>query len=352
MHSVVKICFAILLPCLINSCSRNSFNPDKPTDRNGNFYRIVSYNVENLFDTYDEPYKLDDDFTPEGANRWTKYRLNKKIVDLGKVLVNAAGNEVPAVIGLMEVENADVLESLLRYSPLKKFKYKIIHEESPDERGIDVALLYDSDQFTYLNYQIGRIEFPFDAEDQTRDILMVKGVFGKRDTVYFAVNHWPSRRGGVAETEPKRVFVANQLKEKVEGILKKQPNAGVIMMGDFNDDSNNKSIREALKAGDWDEQDNFDYIDLLASRSKKGLGTYKYRDQWNMLDHFIITKNLTDDVGRLYIDESSVRIFAPDWLKEEDPNFPGNRIFRTYRGPQYVGGISDHFPLVLDVWVR
>jgi len=341
-HLAILIFGISLLQCSPNSSQVETVN--KPS------YRLISYNVENLFDTWDEEFKFDDDFTPTGRNYWGRERYEKKLNDIGKVLVNVSGDEVPAIIGLVEIENKTVLEDLLAKSPLQKFQYAIVHEESPDERGIDVALLYDTEQFRYLDHQIGRIEFPSPIRDRTRDMLMVKGMLGG-DTVYVSVNHWPSRRGGDAETELKRIYVAKQLKEKTDAILDEQPNAGIIIMGDFNDTPLNRSVEETLAAKPWGSED-ARYINMFYAKAKAGEGTYKYQNQWNMLDQFIVSYNLTDDVGNLFVTENSATIYDADWLKEGDPVYPGDRIFRTFRGPRYVGGYSDHFPIVLDVYKR
>jgi len=347
----MRYLFLVFIFAGLDGCAPKTPSSSKSTSQKyEESYRIVSYNVENLFDTWNEERKFDEDFTPTGANRWTRSRYDKKILDLGKVLVNVAGDKVPAVIGLIEVENRKVLEDLLNKSPLSKFQYAIVHEESPDERGIDVALLYDKDQFNFLDHQIGRIEFPDDPTDNTRDVLIVKGMLGK-DTVYLSVNHWPSRRGGVAVSSPKREYVANTLREKTEAILKKQPNAGIIIMGDFNDGPSDVSLANGLRAGALNNN-TAQLINLMSERARKGEGTYKYQNQWNMLDQFIVSRNLMDDKGKLFITEESAQIFDADYLKEPDPNYPGDRIFRTYRGPNYVGGYSDHFPIVLDIYVR
>lgn len=312
-------------------------------------YRIISYNVENLFDTWDEEYKFDDDFTPYGSYYWGKEKYEKKIADIGKVLINASGDKVPAIIGLMEIENEVVLEDLLTKSPLSKFQYAIVHEDSPDERGIDVALLYDTKQFQYLDYEIGRVEFPKPIEDRTRDILLVKGILNQ-DTIYVAVNHWPSRRGGESVSAPKRFFVAKLLKQKVREISKAQPNAGIIIMGDFNDTPTDKSITTYLGALEYNQADTL--VNLMTPFAKKGLGTYKYQNQWNLLDQFIVSKNLFDEHGSLYLTNESAHIFAPEWLREGDPVYPGDRVYRTFLGPRYIGGYSDHFPIVLDIYSR
>lgn len=313
-------------------------------------YRIVSYNVENLFDTYDDEFKFDDDFTPYGSYYWGKKKYEKKLNDIGKVLVNLAEENIPAAIGLVEVENATVLEDLLNKSPLSKFQYGIVHEESPDERGIDVALLYDENQFQYISHQVGRIQFPKPIQDKTRDILFVKGILAK-DTVFISVNHWPSRRGGASISEPKRKYVAKKLREKTEAILEKQPNAGVIIMGDFNDTPTNKSLYQSLGAKPFDDE-NSQLVNLMYPFEKQGVGTYKFRNQWNLLDQFIVSRNLMDSIGSLRITQNSAKIFDADWLKEDDPVYPGERLYRTYLGPKYKGGYSDHFPIYLDIEVQ
>lgn len=313
-------------------------------------YRIVSYNVENLFDTYDDEFKFDDEFTPYGSYYWGKKKYEKKLNDIGKVLVNLAEGNVPAIIGLVEIENKTVLEDLVKQSPLSKFQYGIVHEESPDERGIDVALLYDENQFHYISHQIGRIHFPKPIEDKTRDILFVKGILAK-DTIFVAVNHWPSRRGGASISEPKRKYVAKKLKEKTEAILAKQPNAGIIIMGDFNDTPTNKSLYQSLGAKSLEDK-NSQLVNLMYPYEKQGIGTYKFRNQWNLLDQFIVSRNLTDNIGALKITQKSAKIFDVDWLKEDDPTYPGKRLNRTFLGPRYKGGYSDHFPIYLDIEIQ
>lgn len=336
----------LIIPFMIVQCNQA---PQQATTINKKSFRIISYNVENLFDTWDEEYKYDDDFTPTGSYYWGRKKYEKKVNDIGKVLLNVSGNEVPAIIGLVEVENKKVLEDVLNNSPLQKFQYAIVHEESPDERGIDVALLYDTEQFEYLDHQIGRIEFPGD-DDKTRDNLIVKGILGG-DTLYVSVNHWPSRAGGDASSEVKRIYVANQLREKTDAILDKQPNAGVIIMGDFNDTPLNKSMDETLNARPWGTE-NARYINLFYDEAKQGLGTYKYQNQWNMLDQFVVSNSLIDSKGSLYVTNESATIYDADWLKEPDPVYPGDRIYRSFLGPRYIGGYSDHFPIVLDVYKR
>ncbi len=345
----MKGLFYHLFLLLFFACSTNKSTPTASSSGQLS-YRIVSYNVENLFDTYDEPSTFDEAFTPQGVNHWTNERYEEKVNNIGKVLINSSnGQRPPALIGLVEIENKHVLEDLLNKSPLSKFQYAIVHEDSPDERGIDVALLYDTAQFTYLDDQIGRIQFPQDHNDKTRDILIVKGLLNK-DTVYVAINHWPSRRGGVARSEVKRRYVAQVLHKKVEDLLAQNPEVGIIVMGDFNDTPTNRSLNEDLDAGPWEGGQKL--INLMWAFEKQGRGSYKYQNQWNMLDQFVISRNLTDKKGRLIITPESARIGNYDWLTEQDPNYPGKRIYRTFRGPKYVGGYSDHYPIVLDIFTQ
>ncbi|MEN0047884.1 MAG: endonuclease/exonuclease/phosphatase family protein, partial [Bacteroidota bacterium] len=213
--------------------------------------RIAFYNVENLFDIIDDPAKPDDDFTPEGRQEWTKARYFAKLLKIAKVV---EGMEHPAFIGMCEVENKSVLEDLVSRRTLSSRAYGIAHYESPDYRGIDVALLYDQKQFKLQKSSTIRIHFPVEiVEDYTtRDVLMVEGTFQKEHQLYFFINHWPSRRGGLKESEPKRTYVAKQLKKAVDSLFQINPNAQIIIMGDFNDETDNKSIAEVLNAQEKD----------------------------------------------------------------------------------------------------
>ncbi|MEM8523107.1 MAG: hypothetical protein AAGG68_00625 [Bacteroidota bacterium] len=310
--------------------------------------RIAFYNVENLFDTIDDPEKPDDDFTPEGRQQWSKARYFAKLLKIGKVI---KGMEHPAFIGMCEVENQDVLEDLVRRPSLQNRAYGIVHHESPDYRGIDVALLYDKKQFKVQKSQTIRINFPADiVEDYTtRDILMVEGTFQKNQSLYFFVNHWPSRRGGLKESEPKRTYVAQQLREAVDSLFSINPNAQIIIMGDFNDETDNKSIAETLNAQTDDSSIASQMLyNCFAKFDQAKQGSYNFRGNMNMLDQIIVSSTLMQD-GNLSV--SNPTIFKQDWMIYKGKRY-GDAPNRTFGGPNYYGGTSDHFPVYVDLILK
>ena len=222
-------------------------------------YLISFYNVENLFDTINDPDTDDDEFTPSGFKKWNKKRYEKKLDDLSWVLSNIDKN-LPTLIGLCEVENRNVVEDLSRNTLLIKGKYKVIHEESPDTRGIDVALMYRSDFFKYYSHTSVPVIVPKAPDAKLRNILYVKGAFTESDTFHIFINHWKSRRGGREETEFKRLATAKILKAEIDKILKANNKANIIIMGDFNDEPHNISLNKILNATDKTGDNNFDEL--------------------------------------------------------------------------------------------
>lgn len=313
--------------------AQNNFGKDRHVQR------IAFYNVENLFDTKDDPHTRDEEFTPTSEKQWTQERYEKKLGQLNQVF---AEMNYPNIIGLCEVENAMVLVDLLQKTEMKKEKYNIIHYESPDFRGIDVSFLYKKKCFKVLQKDIIRITFPESIvkDYTTRDVLVVKGILHKKDTVHFFVNHWPSRRGGLKQSSPKREYVAAQVRLKVEEIYAENPAANVILMGDFNDEPDNKSIEEVLIAGT-------PLYNAVGEADAAGEGTYNYRGNWNMIDQFIISKSLTErEEGLRLID---TYILRADYLFYDDKKY-GKTPTRTYGGPRYFGGYSDHLPIYMDFY--
>lgn len=303
---------------------------------------VMFWNVENFFDTYDNPYRNDDEFTPMGENHWTAANFNQKRDDLAKTISLAADKygDFPALVGLCEVENAYVLNQLANNTPLARIGYGFIHRESPDSRGIDVALLYRKDTFTPLEKRFYKADFP------TREILYAKGVVNTLDTVHILVNHWPSKSGGEKSSEPKRIAVANLAKGIADSLLAANPNAAIIMMGDLNDTPSSKSLKHML--GD---QENLVNLTPFATGEK---GTYKYRGDWQSIDHFIVSRSFLGPKESimpqwLYCREE-MEIFAPDFLLEWDNTYMGVKPRRTYQGPRYLGGVSDHLPILLKVY--
>ncbi len=302
------------------------------------YYTIGFYNLENLFDTEDDKNTMDDDFTEDSPRNWNTDRYNNKIRKLGKV-IKKLGKEnkshPPVIVGVAEVENESVLYDLANSKHLKKHGYQLIHFDSPDERGIDTALLYREKHFTILESEA----FPLyinntnGQRDYTRDILYVKGEL-ENNTIHLLVNHWPSRRSGFDETVYKRKAAAVKNREIINNIRIEDPDAKIIVMGDFNDNPTSESI-ELLK-----ETDFYNPMDLLLTNDK---GTLNYKGEWNLFDQIIISNNfLKPHNNPLRFVESN--IFNPIELQEFTGKYKGNP-FRTYVGEKFLGGISDHFPV-------
>jgi len=313
--------------------------------------RIIFYNVENLFDTENDSIKNDEEFTPDGPKNWNNYRFYDKLNNIYRVILSIGEWEPPALVGLCEIENRFVLNQLVYQTPLKRFDYKVIHFESPDRRGIDVALLYRYDKFEPLTSERIQIDFPFNSESKTRDILYVKGVLFETDTIHLFVNHWPSRWGGYLETKPKREFVASQLKNKIDSLFSFDVNPNIVIMGDFNDEPWDESIRNVLDAKlDTIGIGNKELFNLMARYEKDWLiGTGKYKEDWSVIDQFIISSNLLTENNTILVSKEGVRIHNLEFLLEEDKTHGGEKPYRTYVGYKYNGGYSDHLPIYLDL---
>lgn len=305
---------------------------------------VVFYNVENLFDTVNSPGIIDEDFTPDGKYQWTSERYAKKLKDLAKVLGKTTTSELPSVIGLCEVENRHVVKDLFETGTLRKGSYQIIHEESPDARGIDVAFAFRPSAMRLLHHEAIRYGFHFEPTTTTRDILYVKTLAGT-DTLHFFVNHWSSRRGGQEASEPKRLIPANIIRQRSDSLMGIDATARIIIMGDFNDYPDSKTMTDVLRSvpGFGSGLTNLTHHFHMA-----GKGTYNYKGEWGMLDQFIVSDGLLNATSGLSVTDSSAAIFSPDWLLYTDKE--GNQSpNRTYGGPNYYGGYSDHLPIVLTL---
>ena len=308
---------------------------------------VAFYNVENLFDTLDDTLTFDDDRTALGKDRWTEERYRRKIDNIAKVLSDIGSEETkksPAIIGLCEIENRTVLEDLIAHPLLKSNNYGIIHFDSPDERGIDVALLYQKKDFLPLNAQPRKLLI-YDAEkrDYTRDQLVVNGLLNG-DELYFLVNHWPSRSGGEAKSSYKREKAALLNKRIIDSIFRLDPKARIIGMGDFNDDPTNKSFKKFLQTKseikDLKEKELYNPMELML---KKGKGTLAYRDSWNLFDQIYLSERL---VAKNYegFQFYKAGIFNPPYLITQTGQYKGYPL-RTYSSSGYEPGYSDHFPV-------
>jgi len=333
----------------INS-SENHTNLDSLKIKSQNV-SVVFWNVENLYDPYDDTTKLDDEFTSSGAKRWTWSKFNLKLNHVAKTLMAIGGWDAPALVGLCEVENRYVLNKLIYETPLKPWRYKFIHHESPDLRGVDVALIYRPALFQLLNSLSISIRFPFDTLAQTREILMVGGVLFGHDTITLFVNHWPSRRGGYLASQPRRNWVASVLKGLADSVLRLHPGSNILIMGDFNDEPENESLKKILKANTDTTSIHPDTLyNLMGIRNKTRMeGTLKYRDQWSTFDQFVVTGALLNGASGLHAGTRNVSIFRSNYLIEEDNAYFGEKLNRTYTGPRYHGGFSDHLPIRLRI---
>ena len=283
--------------------------------------RIVSYNVENLFDTKHDTLKNDSSFLPEGMHHWTYHRYQTKIDRIAQVLVNIAGWESIPLVGLCEVENARCLRNLCY--ELRRFHYKYVHYDSPDERGVDVALLYDSTRVSILNR---RALSPSLDGDATRDILYVSALYEQRDTIHVMMCHLPSQLGGASNTDWKRQRAKSLLQSQIDSILLLQPSANIVVMGDMNTPA---------------QDDLTGMTNLMLPIQKMGQGTHKYQGIWTCLDQFYVSQSIAS--------KATATIFSPRWLLEEDAKYLDYKPHRTYIGYRYNDGYSDHLPIVLTM---
>lgn len=315
----------------------------------GQTCRVVFYNVENLFDTQDDPSTQDEEFTPAGAKHWTERRYQEKLSHLAEALREAGGGELPAFIGLAEVENRAVVSDLIRQPGLREGDYRIVHQDSPDLRGIDVAFLYRPASFHLLDSAVWEVTFPQDSTLKTRDILYISGKVGK-ETLHFMVCHFPSMYGGEAKSEWKRVRAAQIVRQKTDSIRRGDPGAKIVIMGDLN----GKANTEAQKAMGVQSSEMAEIVpDGLYNMGYyllyKGYGSYRYRGSWQTLDHIIVSGTLLRAKRGLRAKEK-MTVFSAPFLQEKDRQHSGLKPFPTYRGPYYCGGYSDHLPVYLDLF--
>ncbi|MFO8000487.1 MAG: endonuclease [Marinilabilia sp.] len=306
---------------------------------------ILFYNVENLFNPDDNEGKDDEAFRPDGDRRWTHKRKEKKQSKIARVILHAGKWDPPALVGLCEVEDRQVLDGLIWNTGLDQLDYNVEHYESPDERGIDVALLYRKDRFVVLSSKPVKITTGQD-ERPTRDILYVKGILDHSDTLHVMVNHWPSRWGGEAATQHKRIASARVLSTLCDSVLDASAGAKLIAMGDFNDGPSDKSVQ--MVSGPSGSAAT-PLINLASEPEGEVPGTIRFRHQWDIFDQIMVSENLlTGKEQKGYLLEDQVmEIISPDFLLEKDPKYPGVRPDRTYVGFRYKGGYSDHLPVMI-----
>lgn len=304
------------------------------------------YNLENLFDTENDTLINDEEFLPDGANSWTQDKYEEKQSNMAYAISQIALDYTQnglSVLGVSEIENRKVLEDLVQQPQLRKRGYKIIHEDSPDRRGVDVGLLYNPSHFKPLNHRsIPLLVYDEGKREYTRDILMVTGLI-EEDTFTFLVNHWPSRRGGEEVSAYKRNKGAALCREVIDSIYRVNPNHKVIVMGDLNDDPTSPSLKGFLKAkGKISEVRQGDVFNPMEDYFRRGIGSNAYRDAWSLFDQIILSSALVDK------DESGYNyykafVFNKKFLIQTSGQYK-SYPFRTFSGTTYQGGYSDHFP--------
>jgi hypothetical protein len=313
-----------------------------------NDFTFMFYNTENFFDPENDSLTNDEEFLAEADRRWNPARLHSKSERLAKVILAAGKWNAPVAVGLCEVEDLKVLEMLTKNEPLSKFHYKIVHKDSPDARGIDVALLYRPELFLPFDYQAIPVIDPNDRSFKTRDILQVSGVLNGCDTLHLFVNHWPSRYGGLMETQKYRKLAAEVLKKSIQGLFIRFPKAKIICMGDFNDTPTDDSLVKTLKAkSSGNPELKGELINLSSGWMADEIQTIKSKYSWEVFDQFMVSDYF---LGKNNCFEFlKAEIFKARFLLEADLAFGGVKPKRTYVGFKYQEGFSDHLPVLLQV---
>ena len=319
-------------------------------------YMVAFWNLENLFDIYDDPETHDDEFTPSGVKQWNEVKYAKKLANLERVLFDIAAiqRDYPIVIGVSEIENRSVLEDLIAQPKLKGANYRICHYDSPDARGVDVAFLYRADVFKLEGSDNIKLEVEELPNFRTRDFVVMWGTI-EDEPFYFLVSHWPSRLGGKEASQFKREACARQIREIKDSLLAENPATKVIVMGDFNDDATDASLVETMGAKrKIKELEPDDFFNPYNEMLRAGLGTLAYQDAWNLFDNICVTENLVDaDKGELRLVKGKDmkfwgNIFTRPYMLQQEGQYKGYPL-RTFVTNNFQNGFSDHFPVYIYI---
>lgn len=298
---------------------------------------VLFYNCENLFDTDNDPLKDDDDFTPDGDYHWTQTRYRDKLDAVSKVIVAADDDQAPALVGLSEVENEKVLTDLTQRSALRGAGYSFVMTQSPDRRGIDVALLYRRSYFHLIGQESLGVNLRPYGGGATRDILHVTGVLENHDTIDVYVCHWPSRYGGTEQSEPLRMCAARRLRASADSIMSVRRKPYILIMGDLNEGPDDPAVRDVLVAD----------CDLVTVMDRLDGGSYKYDGDWEKYDQFVVSTTFTNGLGCTELLEAEY--MNQPFLLMDDDNYGGVKPLRTFNGRRYLGGYSDHLPVKMRI---
>ena len=333
-----------LLYCFISFCYPQQ---DIPAARNS--MTMVFYNVENLFDIEDDANVDDQEFLPDSPREWNEQKYRKKIADIARVISSVNNKELPSLIGLAEIENEKVLKDLAESQKLRRGNYEIVHYDSPDERGIDVALLYDPGELQIIVSKKIPVYLSSDTSDKTRDILYASFKADDNNIYHVFVNHWPSRSPSQEESEIKRISTAITLRKEVDFIFNNDNKARIIVLGDFNDEPTNRSILQILNAAD--KRKNIHYRDLYNlmyyQHNMGDIGSITYKNQWQMFDQIIVSYSLFEKGPSYYLTYSDGMVYRDEDLVVKDRETGSVVLNRTYSGTDYTGGTSDHLPVYI-----
>jgi len=310
---------------------------------------IGFWNVENFYDTLNDKWKNDEEFTPDGVNGWNGERYRLKVDRLGEVIGKMATAVTPhglSLLGVCEVENKGVLGDLVRSPRLQGRNYQFVHIEGPDIRGVDVALIYNPSYFKVQEALAYPVKMVTDSLYRTRDILVVSGQF-LGEPLAVLVNHSPSRRGGELLTRPNRVSAARVARKIADSISVSNPNMKIIIMGDLNDDPTSESVKKHIHTcGDAEQVIPGVYFNPMEKPYKDGIGSLAWADSWNLFDQVLLNHAWLDSGNSWHY--RAVRVFNEPFLRSDYGNFKGYP-FRTYAGGTYAGGYSDHFPVYIII---
>ena len=312
-------------------------------ERQGSAFRAVFYNLENLFDTLDAAGVQDEEFLPNAEKNWDSRKYRIKVANMAKAIRSVGGWYAPELVGLVELENRKVLLDLVDHPALKSGNYEIVHYDSDDPRGIDAGLLYNKELFEVIYAKPIKMRM---ENVRTRDILYVKLITAKKDTLHVFVNHWPSRRGGKEQSEAKRVMAADVLRSVIDSILENNPSANILAMGDFNDAPTDKSM--LVLAGDGDDTS----MNNLMATLPKTQGSHKYSGNWDYLDQLLVSQSILSNNSRLKLKHQKAYVFNVEFLIESDERYGDFVPFRTWKGPVFIAGFSDHLPVFVDITYR
>jgi predicted extracellular nuclease len=311
--------------------------------------QVVFYNVENLCDTEDDPSTKDEEFLPQGEKNWTMERFRRKTVHIYQVLVAMSAGEMPGIVGLCEIENREVLNRLIYDTPLIRADYHVIQRDSPDARGMDVALLYRPDIF--MPDTTAWLEVPMTGNETTREILKAKGKLWGEIPVCIYVNHWPSRFSGAGSSSPKRVAAASILSASIKEELQSNPGANIIVMGDFNDEPGDESLQAIGKIlGNATPDKRYSLVNLSVKTSLADIeGTIKHQGTWCIFDQVLVSEAIFNGTTGCNLNLAKTEVFRGDFLLEPDQTYTGQKPFRTYSGPAWRDGFSDHLPVSIRI---